>query len=49
MKIAFHDNSLSLRGTTVAIYDWDIGLGTIWVSIQLSCMIQNILQTVEML
>jgi|TARA_R100000030_G_scaffold95450_1_gene82920 hypothetical protein len=22
MKIAFHDNSLSLRGTTVAIYDW---------------------------
>ena len=22
MKIAFHDNSLCLRGTTVAIYDW---------------------------
>ena len=22
MKIAFHDNALSLRGTTVAIYDW---------------------------
>jgi hypothetical protein len=22
MKIAFHDNSLSLRGTTVAIYNW---------------------------
>jgi len=22
MKIAFHDNSLSLRGTTTAIYDW---------------------------
>jgi len=22
MKIAFHDNCLSLRGTTVAIYDW---------------------------
>ena len=22
MKIALHDNSLSLRGTTVAIYDW---------------------------
>jgi glycosyltransferase involved in cell wall biosynthesis len=22
MKIVFHDNSLSLRGTTVAIYDW---------------------------
>lgn len=22
MKIAFHDNSLSLRGTSVAIYDW---------------------------
>lgn len=22
MKIAFHDNSISLRGTTVAIYDW---------------------------
>ena len=22
MEIAFHDNSLSLRGTTVAIYDW---------------------------
>ena len=22
MKIAFHDNSLSLRGTTVATYDW---------------------------
>ena len=24
MKIAFHDNSLSLRGTTVAIYDWAV-------------------------
>ena len=22
MRIAFHDNSLCLRGTTVAIYDW---------------------------
>ena len=22
MKIAFHDNILSLRGTTIAIYDW---------------------------
>ena len=22
MKIAFHDNSLSLRGTTVALYDY---------------------------
>ena len=22
MKIAFHDNSLCLRGTTVVIYDW---------------------------
>ena len=22
MKIAFHDNSISLRGTTVALYDY---------------------------